>query len=220
MACARWSSETPTATSLDSATRCSVHRPDGASRRTRRPDRSVPTSQPRRAPRLLPTSDLLSAARTNSGRTAERPCYPSAALAHAVSSVDAPEGRIHPGAGVQAAGSAQDTYPAVACQVPPGVTAASTGISARFVLDVGWCARTPGLTSVRDPDLWWADDRMFDGVIPLGEALRPLNLFRPSTRVACPQRKFGSRPRRISVSEDLPRTRWSKLVFSSSRFGP
>ena len=77
------------------------------------------------------------------------------------------------------------------------------------------CARAPGLTSVRDPDLWWADDRMFDWVIPLGEALRPLNLSRRSTRVACPQQKFGSRPRRISVSEDLPRTRWSKLVFGS-----
>jgi hypothetical protein len=27
-----------------------------------------------------------------------------------------------------------------------------------------------------------AGDKMFDGVIPLGEALRPLNLSRPSTR--------------------------------------
>jgi hypothetical protein len=42
---------------------------------------------------------------------------------------------------------------------------------------------------------------MFDGVIPLGEALRPLNLFRRCTRVACPQQSFGSRPRRISVGE-------------------
>ena len=54
---------------------------------------------------------------------------------------------------------------------------------------------------------------MFDGVIPLGEALRPLNLSRRSTRVACRQELSGSRPRRISVSEDLPRTRWLKLVF-------
>ena len=67
------------------------------------------------------------------------------------------------------------------------------------------------LTSVRDPDLWWADDRMFDWVIPLGEALRPLDLSRRCTRVACPQRQFGSRPRRISVSEDLPRTGWLKF---------
>ena len=38
-----------------------------------------------------------------------------------------------------------------------------------------------------------------DGVLfPLGEALRPLNLSRPSTRT-CRQRAFGSRPRRISV---------------------
>jgi len=55
------------------------------------------------------------------------------------------------------------------------------------------------------------------GVIPLGEALRPLNLSRRSTREACPQQEFGSRPRRISVSEDLPRTRWLRLVFASSR---
>ena len=38
-----------------------------------------------------------------------------------------------------------------------------------------------------------------DGVLfPLGEALRPLNLSRPSTRT-CRQRQFGSWPRRISV---------------------
>jgi len=66
------------------------------------------------------------------------------------------------------------TYPAAACQVPPGVTVASRGVPARLCRI--WCAWTPGLTSVRDPDLWWADDRMFDWVIPLGEALRPLNL--------------------------------------------
>ena len=60
---------------------------------------------------------------------------------------------------------------------------------------------------------------MFDGVIPLGEALRPLDLSRLSTRVACRQEDSGSRPRRISVSEDLPRTRWSKLVFWQLRLG-
>jgi hypothetical protein len=33
-----------------------------------------------------------------------------------------------------------------------------------------------------------AGDKMFDGVIPLGEALRPLNLSRPCTR-ACRQQQ-------------------------------
>jgi len=37
------------------------------------------------------------------------------------------------------------------------------------------CARAPSLTSVHDPPLR-AGDMMFDGVIPLGEALRPLGL--------------------------------------------
>ena len=45
---------------------------------------------------------------------------------------------------------------------------------------------------------------MFDGVIPLGEALRPLDLSRPST-VRWRQQDFGSRPRRIGVSEGLAR---------------
>ena len=42
------------------------------------------------------------------------------------------------------------------------------------------CARAPGLISVRDPVLG-VGDMMFDGVIPLGEALRPLGLSGPST---------------------------------------
>jgi hypothetical protein len=70
----------------------------------------------------------------------------------------------------------------------------------------GWlCARAPGLTSVRDPGWLRVGDMMFDGVIPLGEALRPLDLSRPST-VRWRQQGFGSRPRRICVSEGLTRT--------------
>jgi hypothetical protein len=44
----------------------------------------------------------------------------------------------------------------------------------------GMCAGTPRLISVRDPALW-VGDMMVDGVIPLGEALRPLSLSGPST---------------------------------------
>ena len=77
------------------------------------------------------------------------------------------------------------------------------------------CARAPGLTSVHDPRVSsGAGDEMFDEVIPLGEALRPLDLSRRSTRVACRQRGFGSRPRRIGVSEGLTRAkgRWKVVV--------
>ncbi len=81
------------------------------------------------------------------------------------------------------------------------------------------CARAPGLTSVRGPDLWWAGDKMFDWVVPQGEVLRPLSLLRPSTPEACRQQNAGSRPRCVGVSEDLPRTRCSKLVFGSSGLG-
>jgi hypothetical protein len=38
------------------------------------------------------------------------------------------------------------------------------------------CARAPSLISVRDPELLRIGDMMVDGVIPLGEALRPLCL--------------------------------------------
>jgi hypothetical protein len=38
------------------------------------------------------------------------------------------------------------------------------------------CARALGLISVRDPYLLRAGDMMVGGVIPLGEALRPLGL--------------------------------------------
>src|SRR5947208_12664380 len=38
------------------------------------------------------------------------------------------------------------------------------------------CARALSLISVRDPGVPWAGDMMVDGVIPLGEALRPLGL--------------------------------------------
>jgi len=38
------------------------------------------------------------------------------------------------------------------------------------------CARAPSLISVHDPGLLRVGDMMVDGVIPLGEALRPLGL--------------------------------------------
>ena len=38
------------------------------------------------------------------------------------------------------------------------------------------CARAPGLISVHDPEGVRVGDMMVDGVIPLGEALRPLGL--------------------------------------------
>jgi hypothetical protein len=44
------------------------------------------------------------------------------------------------------------------------------------------CARAPSLTSVHGPRVGsGAGDMMCDGVIPLGEALRPLSLWRRST---------------------------------------
>jgi hypothetical protein len=57
---------------------------------------------------------------------------------------------------------------------------------------------------------------MFDGVIPLGEALRPLDLFGRYTRLACRQQSFGSRPRRIRVSEGLTRTKGWQVVVGSA----
>ena len=39
-----------------------------------------------------------------------------------------------------------------------------------------WCARAPSLISVHDPGCFRVGDMMVDGVIPLGEALRPLGL--------------------------------------------
>ena len=38
------------------------------------------------------------------------------------------------------------------------------------------CARALSLISVHDPDVLWVGDMMVGGVIPLGEALRPLGL--------------------------------------------
>ena len=55
------------------------------------------------------------------------------------------------------------------------------GACARLMVRVV-CARAPSLTSVHDPRVGsGAGDMMFDGVIPLGEALRPLGLSGPST---------------------------------------
>jgi hypothetical protein len=67
------------------------------------------------------------------------------------------------------------------------------------------CARAPSLISVRGPLLLWAGDMMVDGVIPLGEALRPLGLSGPSTRTWRQERAW-SRPRRILVTKGLART--------------
>jgi hypothetical protein len=68
------------------------------------------------------------------------------------------------------------------------------------------CARAPSLTSVRDPRVGsGAGDMMVDGVVPLGEALRPLGLLRPTTR-AWRREHAGSRPRRIGVTKGCPRT--------------
>ena len=69
------------------------------------------------------------------------------------------------------------------------------------------CARAPSLTSVRDPRVGsGAGDMMFDGVIPLGEALRPLGLSGPSTGVvaagACREPAAA-----ICVTKGLARTR-------------
>ena len=105
------------------------------------------------------------------------------------------------------------TYPAV------GLSRAAMGNSAGrpWACWMWRCARAPGLTLVHDPRVGsGAGDEMFDGVIPLGEALRPLDLSRPSTRVACRQQSFGSQPRRIGVSEGLTRAEGCKFVFGSS----
>jgi hypothetical protein len=48
------------------------------------------------------------------------------------------------------------------------------------------CARAPGLTLVLDPGWLRIGDEMFDGVIPRGEALRPLDLSRRYTRGGVP----------------------------------
>ena len=66
----------------------------------------------------------------------------------------------------------------------------------------------PGLLRSAALGLWWAGDEMFDGVIPLGgkRCGRSIFLGRPRG-VACRQQGFGSRPRRIGVSEGLTRAK-------------
>jgi hypothetical protein len=82
---------------------------------------------------------------------------------------------------------------------------AAGGACARSMVRV-LCARAPSLTSVHDPRVGsGAGDMMFDGGIPLGEALRPLVLSGPATR-AWRQEGGGSRPRRIGVTRGLART--------------
>ena len=66
------------------------------------------------------------------------------------------------------------------------------------------CARTPSRISVHDRAVRPAGDMMVDGVISLGEALRPLGRWRPSTRT-WRQDDAGSRPRCIGVSEGCAR---------------
>ena len=93
---------------------------------------------------------------------------------------------------------------------------ASTGWSVGLLLAVALRVGARGYFGPRPWGLWWAGEEMFDGVIPLGGALRPLDLSRPSTRVACRQQSSGSRPRRIGVSEGLPRAKVWMFVFGGS----
>jgi hypothetical protein len=67
-----------------------------------------------------------------------------------------------------------------------------------------WCVRAPGLISVRDPR-FGVGDVMVDGVFPRGDALRPLGLWRPSTRTWW-QQHAGSWPRCIGVRKGCART--------------
>jgi hypothetical protein len=62
------------------------------------------------------------------------------------------------------------------------------------------------LISVHDPGWLRAGEMVVDGVIALGEAVRRLGLWRPSTR-AWRQGLVGSWPRRIGVTEGLARAR-------------
>src|SRR3954470_23488639 len=68
----------------------------------------------------------------------------------------------------------------------------------------GWCARAPGLISVRGLAVRRAGDVMGDGVFPR-DAVRPLGLWRPSTRW-WRQRHAGSWPRCIGVTEGRAHT--------------
>ena len=83
-------------------------------------------------------------------------------------------------------------------------TALRGGAWARSVVRMV-CARAPSLILVRDPWLHRVSDMMVDGVIPLGEALRPLGLSGPSTW-SWRQERAGSWPRRIWVTKGLART--------------
>jgi len=74
----------------------------------------------------------------------------------------------------------------------------------------------PGLLRSAALDCGGPATRCLMGVIPLGEALRPLDLSRPFTRVACRQQGCGSWPRRIGVSEGLTRAKGRKVVVGRS----
>ena len=136
------------------------------------------------------------------------------------------EPRVSPPAGLAAAPTARRSGRPVRAPCllirPADVNCRSRSIALggeRGRVGIWCCARAPGLTLVRDPRVGsGAGDEMFDGVIPLGEALRPLDLSRPSTRVACRQQGCWSRPRRIGVSEGLTRAngRWKVVVVVGS----
>jgi hypothetical protein len=63
------------------------------------------------------------------------------------------------------------------------------------------CVRAPGLVSVRDP-VCRVGDVMVDGVVPRGDALRPLGRCRPSTSGWREQHR-GSGPRGIGVRKGV-----------------
>src|SRR4051794_17840122 len=80
-----------------------------------------------------------------------------------------------------------------------------------------WCARAPGLISVRDPAVRPVGDVMVDGVIPRGDGCGR-SVFLGSATWSWRQQHAGSRPRCIGVREDCARTwTWSarlqRLVF-------
>src|SRR5437763_10349168 len=65
------------------------------------------------------------------------------------------------------------------------------------------CARALSLISVHDPGLPGVGDMMVDGVIPLGEALRPARSIRGPSPRTWRQERARSRPRRHLVDGGL-----------------
>ena len=118
--------------------------------------------------------------------------------------------RTVPSLGSPINGSPADTSQSGRCHAPylcrAPASSAGSGIDgldrwAAAVRARGWwcgsCARgRPALSRSAVPPCGGAGDMMVDGVIPLGEALRPLGLSGPST-LAWRQERAGSRPRCI-----------------------